>query len=255
MKKSIITFLLLITNYFFAQKINPNYNTAVTYNGELQIGDKIRKNEEFVLLIEESSYYFGSKQSFINDSKTDEERENVPFGDLSEFSSYFKERVYYSHNNFSVFQHIYGSRLAYNEKAMTNWVLYSDTKIINGVKCQMAATNKYGRRWIAYFSKEYPFSYGPYKFSGLPGLIFEIYDTRNDYHFTLTSIKKNNAQLKIRLSQFKFIDKKKYTETCYNLNYTIASFPKLDGETRDEMIKAKEILRKRENNPLELKLE
>jgi GLPGLI family protein len=40
--------------------------------------------------------------------------------------------------------------------------------------CQRTATNAFGRRWIAYFSKEYKQNIGPYKFNGLPGLVFEI---------------------------------------------------------------------------------
>ncbi|MGA9211116.1 GLPGLI family protein, partial [Kaistella sp.] len=42
-----------------------------------------------------------------------------------------------------------------------------------------------GRKWIAWFSKEIEISEGPYKFRGLPGMIFQIYDDKNNFEFTL----------------------------------------------------------------------
>ena len=42
-----------------------------------------------------------------------------------------------------------------------------------------------GRECVAWFSKDIPLNEGPYKFRGLPGLIFEILDTRNQFIFKL----------------------------------------------------------------------
>lgn len=88
----------------------------------------------------------------------------------------------------------------------------------------MAATNKYGRRWITYFSKDYPLSLGPYKFTGLPGLIFELYETRDDYHFTITKIERNADEFTYNLSPYKLMSKKNYLKARYNMQYTLAAF-------------------------------
>ena len=47
-----------------------------------------------------------------------------------------------------------------------------------------------GRKWTAWFTQNIPIPEGPYKFSGLPGLIVEIYDSQNHYHYELTKVTK-----------------------------------------------------------------
>jgi GLPGLI family protein len=53
-----------------------------------------------------------------------------------------------------------------------------------------ATTNYKGRVWEAWFSKEYPINDGPYKFTGLPGLIVSLKDSEGDHIFNLIQIKK-----------------------------------------------------------------
>lgn len=64
--------------------------------------------------------------------------------------------------------------------------------IILGYACQKAFTSYAGRDYIAWYSPHIPLNDGPYKFSGLPGLIMKISDTKNQHCFTVTSIKKVN---------------------------------------------------------------
>ena len=47
----------------------------------------------------------------------------------------------------------------------------------------MAVSDFRGRRWTAWFAPDISISDGPWKFSGLPGLIMEAYDTENHYRF------------------------------------------------------------------------
>ncbi|WP_312083775.1 GLPGLI family protein [Epilithonimonas hominis] len=68
---------------------------------------------------------------------------------------------------------------------MNNWKLVSETKVINSITCKKAEVNYKGRDWIAWYSTDIPFPYGPYKFSGLPGLIVKITDKTGDYDFEL----------------------------------------------------------------------
>lgn len=73
-----------------------------------------------------------------------------------------------------------------------NWKLEESKKdsIIAGYHCKRASTNFAGRKYIAWYTMQIPVNEGPYKFSGLPGLIVRIRDTRNEHRFTLTSVKK-----------------------------------------------------------------
>jgi GLPGLI family protein len=76
------------------------------------------------------------------------------------------------------------------------WQLVNEYKKIGKYKCQKAVTKRYGRTWIAYFTKEIPFPFGPYKFNKLPGLILEVYDDKDDYHFTMYSFRKRKYYCK-----------------------------------------------------------
>ena len=65
------------------------------------------------------------------------------------------------------------------------WQLSKETQTIEGYLCQKAVLNYGGRIWEAWFTKEIPVQHGPYVFSGLPGLIVQISDTKNHHHFSL----------------------------------------------------------------------
>nr|WP_315032724.1 GLPGLI family protein [uncultured Chryseobacterium sp.] len=77
-----------------------------------------------------------------------------------------------------------------DESVNLDWKIAKETKIINELKVQKAETYFGGRKWIAWFNPEIPLSYGPYKFNGLPGLIIEMYDSKNDYFFKLVKSEK-----------------------------------------------------------------
>lgn len=66
------------------------------------------------------------------------------------------------------------------------WKLLNDIKVDGQYTLQKATTTFGGRNWIAWFSKDVDLSEGPYKFRGLPGLIFEIKDDKNNFIFKLS---------------------------------------------------------------------
>lgn len=74
------------------------------------------------------------------------------------------------------------------ERELPEWTLMDSSKIILGYECQMAETDFRGRRWIAWYSTAVPISIGPWKLWGLPGLIFEAYDSKKEYSYSMTSI-------------------------------------------------------------------
>ncbi|MFN1218908.1 GLPGLI family protein [Chryseobacterium kwangjuense] len=70
------------------------------------------------------------------------------------------------------------------------WTIANEFNKIGGMNCQKAVAEYKGRTWEAWFSKDFPVSDGPYKFSGLPGLVVMIKDAENDHAFHLIQIKK-----------------------------------------------------------------
>lgn len=66
-----------------------------------------------------------------------------------------------------------------------NWKLSPETKKVENYTLQKAVADFGGRSWTAWFTTEIPFQEGPYKFRGLSGLIFEVFDYENIFHYTL----------------------------------------------------------------------
>ena len=75
--------------------------------------------------------------------------------------------------------------LAYNETPAFDWKIGTETMKIGEYNTQKATTNYGGRSWTAWFSKDIPLQDGPYKFSGLPGLIVKIEDSEQNYSWEL----------------------------------------------------------------------
>ncbi len=68
-----------------------------------------------------------------------------------------------------------------------NWTITQETKQIQGLDCQKATGYFKGRNYDAWFCSSLPYSNGPWKFGGLPGLIIEAYDTKKEVVFQFVS--------------------------------------------------------------------
>lgn len=71
-----------------------------------------------------------------------------------------------------------------------DWKLGNETKKSGEYTLQKATTDFGGRHWTAWFCKDINIPEGPYKFRGLPGLIFELNDSRNNFIFKLIKSQK-----------------------------------------------------------------
>jgi len=78
----------------------------------------------------------------------------------------------------------------YDEDIKLNWKILTDKEKIGSYNAQKATTEFGGRQWTAWFTTDLPFQDGPYKFSGLPGLIVKIEDADKDYSWVLSGNKK-----------------------------------------------------------------
>ena len=89
--------------------------------------------------------------------------------------------------NFS--ERMLNSVFGYNEEPKFNWKISNDKQKIGEYEAQKATTEFGGRKWTAWFTEAIPFPDGPYKFSGLPGLIVKIEDAEKNFSWVLTANK------------------------------------------------------------------
>lgn len=79
--------------------------------------------------------------------------------------------------------------------AELGWEIGDSTKTILGYECVMASVNYHGRRWTAWFSPEIPVIAGPWKLTGLSGLILEATADGNQYSFIATGIQQTDKPI------------------------------------------------------------
>lgn len=173
---------------------------------------------------------------------------------------------------------LYKSRIgrdqySYNETPAFPWKILPETVKIGEYNTQKAEVVYGGRTWYAWFTQEIPLQDGPYKFSGLPGLIVKVQDAKGDYSFDLMQTKKiASVQQPQTRGQYINISKSKYAELEKKFQKDPVSFsnsqrgggsgpggsrgpggPSFDPKQMQNMQKRMENEIKSRNNPIELK--
>ena len=266
--------LLLITGLLFAQCtfaqwINLKYNTLdsanvmVTYKLKYQQDSTDASNirsSTLVLFIGNNISKFVNKTSYINDTTcrrftTDAQAINF-LTDPKTPHAAIRYQIYknYPKGKMTFTDFIPSDTYKFEEPLdMFHWTLSGDTGTVCGYKVQKATCNFGGRSWIAWFSPDLPYSDGPNKFNGLPGLIVQVYDTRNHYDFELKSINKLVPALitDIKDEDNIITTKQGYFKALDSFRADIMSRAKAAGINSDaQQIMAKNMAA--DNNPLEL---
>lgn len=90
--------------------------------------------------------------------------------------------------------------IRYTERApKLAWVLTENKKMILDYPCWQAITSYGGRTWQAWYTPSIPHNVGPWKSSGLPGLILQLQDEQK--HYVFTGIEITNAREPIKYYQ------------------------------------------------------
>lgn len=173
------------------------------YNLTFKIDSINIKKDVVVLEINKDHNSFFSNDYLVTDSLNDRDGAKFEFA-YPKFQKIVKWNK--NDNSLDIFNSLGGiNYYEYKTHKTISWVLCNDIKKI-GIYSVQKATAKYGGRdWVAWFTNEIPFSYGPYVFNGLPGLILEIYDAKENYHFIFIQNKNFNKEI-----DFSKIIEKKY---------------------------------------------
>lgn len=151
----------------------------------LQIGARISKFWDSKLYLCDSINRESAKQ---NMEVMDALNKSMPIRRGASTTTIFKN---YPEGKITTIDRIPMSSYIYEEEIPEpHWNLSSDTLTVCGYSCQKATTTLFGRNYTAWYAPEIPISNGPWKFSGLPGLILRVEDDKKHYTFECISIEK-----------------------------------------------------------------
>ena len=219
------------------------------------------RHEKMVLFIGENTSRFSSWNMYILDTimmgiKNYEEYQTLfVMADNPRPKLFYRIFKNYPPGKISYFEHIPSSTFRYEEELdVFSWELHPDTDTIAGQFVQKATTDYGGRSWIAWFSPDIPYSDGPYKFNGLPGLIVKVYDAQEHYVFELQTLEKPEKGLMIKLIEKDFVDvsKQEFFKAKDSFYGNIISRAKEAGlSSESQQTAARNVSEK--NNPIEIK--
>jgi len=174
-------FFFFIIQYSYSQ----DYRAIYDFNYKLDSLEQKSDNVEMVLDIQRNYSKFYYKKLIKLDSLV---RNGATISYTFPIQQIIKrEKGSFKNENFVNVEDKYYSYTSIDE---IKWKILSQTKFSNNYKLQKAEALWGGRKWIAWFSLEIPVSEGPYKFRGLPGLIFEVMDSKENFNYKLVSINK-----------------------------------------------------------------
>ncbi|MBW6479174.1 MAG: GLPGLI family protein [Bacteroidales bacterium] len=159
----------------------------------LQVGQNVSKSYSYYTFRSDSLRATPDGDKVFRESFLKVTREQVSRGErpIPPFGRRMKTMVYknYPQGKMTVTDAIGTNYYKYSDELHSqSWQIYDSTKTILNYTCQMAVSDFRGRRWIAWFAHDIPISDGPWKFSGLPGLIMEVYDSEKHFRFTLVGL-------------------------------------------------------------------
>ncbi len=119
----------------------------------------------------------------------------------------------------------------YQEPMDLNWNFVEGDTIILNHPCQKAICNYHGKTWIAFYATDIPISDGPWKLSGLPGLILRAYDLSDSFLFNCVGIYQNvGGVIAMMRSNRKITTPQKVHETTREIEKDPNAYMKAKGQ-------------------------
>ncbi len=202
MKKALSILSIFLSVLSFAQGTRIMYEYKFASN----IDKKDSLDTELMYLdIKKDGSKFYSRQKFVSDSIRDAYIQKQLASGSGNFSYNDNNagKVGYSVNksypDFKINLHtsLGQNRFDVTDVRTMDWKILPDKKKIDKFEVQKATLDFGGRTWTAWFSQDFPFQDGPYKFRGLPGLILEMEDSTGTHIFKFAGSKKFDEVEKI----------------------------------------------------------
>lgn len=215
-KKIVIDEAILNIQYrMFYVKDTKNPDMKKSYYMELQIGKRISKFSDYQRLKIDSLEDVYVKQ------KLDEIQVVNNLSSLGRGTSSLNIFKNYPINKITVTDRVpvSGNFKYVEDKTKQIWKMEQGSTTICGFNCQKASTTFRGRKYTAWYAPKIPYSDGPWKFWGLPGLILKIDDDKNEYSFECVVIEKPKNSESIYIKDIDY-----YNTTRVKFNEAVKNF-------------------------------
>lgn len=185
---TVLDSILLRVNYLSDFAIDTTSGLRIKETSTLEIGKHINKFYHFQYFETDSLLKLGSELPVIS---------NILYEDISYPLTFF-EAIYqnYPEDRLTCTGRVITQDFLYEEDMPEmGWSISDSTKNILNMVCFKATCRFRGRDYTAWFTPDIPAMSGPWKFSGLPGLILEVYDSRREYIFTALELYRTRCSI------------------------------------------------------------
>jgi GLPGLI family protein len=107
----------------------------------------------------------------------------------------------------------------YEDSVNWSWDITEEKRVIEGYSVTLAKATFRGREYQAWFAEDIPIDAGPWKFHGLPGLIFEVNSIDGTVRFNLKGLKNIESESIPTFSAKGQQMTRKELVTCLDLEY------------------------------------
>ncbi|SHI36365.1 GLPGLI family protein [Cruoricaptor ignavus] len=223
-----------------------------------------RKQENFILFIGRKKSLFVSENTFKRDSIRNEvvKSNNLSGLNLANVpKSAFSYRIVKDipEKTVSFYDLLFRTAINYTEKMLLDWVITSQKENIENMECGIAYLNYGGRKYKTWYSLDIAIPEGPYKFSGLPGLILKMEDEKGYYKFELSNFKDVSKQRSLIAMESRLFNGTSATKQQY-LSAKNNYIDNMGEELRrsgiiigNDALKNAQNRERKKNNPIELK--
>jgi len=178
---------------FFHKSQGQNYRVEyqMIYKTDSSNVETTIKN--MILLVKDHQSKFFSKEQFANDSILIE-KEKTKGKAQKKYDYNFMIIKDHQQKKLYKFTPLLRDFYKTSENIPTfSWMISNETKKIANYTSQKATLNYGNRTWEAWFTTDIALQEGPYIFYGLPGLIIHMKDSKDNYEFSFTGVKKDDT--------------------------------------------------------------
>ena len=211
MRMIILILLALIVRVTGVNALSDVTKLSVTYEVRYQKVEEVAKREKDLMRLdigEHSSQYISIIGEFLTKNKSDimAKRIKDPYAGYTTL----RDEVFKNTPNegYLRFVHMPGW-VSCREKmeGLFDWQLLEGDSIVCGYPCHRATTTFRGRIWTVWYTLDLPYSDGPWKFCGLPGLVLYAYDSEDKFRFNCIGIEKGDGhEIKMKMPKSGVID-------------------------------------------------